>query len=917
MREIEVVLSHEGAELTRMVVPPGEYIIGRGEGAAIRADTPLISRKHACLTVDKDECFLQDLGSSNGTFVSGESIADSTRISEGQRIGLGNVQMEIRDVSHTEGTQATIRRHLPDAVLSGGRYSVSKEIARGGMGAILQAQQAAMKRRVAMKVMLNAQNESDVLRFIEEAQITGQLEHPSIVPIYELGVDEQEQLFYTMKLVRGITLRKVLELLGKEVAETVKKFPLPVLLTIFQKTCDAIAFAHSKNVIHRDLKPENIMLGDFGEVLVMDWGLAKILSKSEGQIGPLGIERTMVASARTGGDIDGTMDGTVMGTPQYMAPEQARGEIDNLDGRADIYALGAILFHILYLRPCVSGRTAMEIVDKVQRGELDWTKPRIEVPESLMAITRKALALAPEDRYQHVDALQRDIEAYQSGFATSAEERGAWKELKLWVRRNRNMATGVAAVLLVGVTFGGRAVVEGRRAEREAVRAIAEAARANDALDALRKTAPTFADQARIFSDQGRFAQGLEQINAAVALSPDNPQFLLAKAEILQASERWNEARIAFGQARKAGAKSAYLDENERISSEVVAAAAANQEVPPNAWVVLASSYRAQKRGSAYLAISASKNLSTNGGEFLAAWQAKLNAFLGQSAPKFAVGDAGSLFLSCQGTVVSSLEPLRGCPLSGLNVSYTTVTDLEPLAGMPLRWLDISGLRISDLKQLRGLHLRNLKARDLSTLVDLSPLAGMPLTSLELKVGLENSRSPRIVDLTPLKGAPLVHLDLERMNVDSIEPLRGMQLQGLAIGDTLVVDLSPIEGAPITSVTLTRTKVANLEPLRNAPITVFNAYGTEIEDLSPLSGKALDIVNVGGCKKLRDLSVLVACPTLREIMLPPNGENIEKFRGHPQIQRISYAGNSLTGQPSMTAAEFWKEFDAKKAGPKR
>ncbi len=127
-----------------------------------------------------------------------------------------------------------------------------------------------------MKVMLDSADEADVLRFIAEAQITGQLEHPNIVPVHELGVDENEQPFYTMKFVRGITLRKVLELLATGTAGPVKKYPLPALLTIFQKVCDALAFAHSKGVIHRDLKPENIMLDDFGEVLVMDWGLAKI-----------------------------------------------------------------------------------------------------------------------------------------------------------------------------------------------------------------------------------------------------------------------------------------------------------------------------------------------------------------------------------------------------------------------------------------------------------------------------------------------------------------------------------------------------------------------------------------------------------------------------------------------------------------
>src|SRR5580658_4108114 len=146
------------------------------------------------------------------------------------------------------------------------------------MGAILDAREATTERRVAMKVMLDGSSPDDLTRFVAEAKITGQLEHPSIVPVYELSVDENGQPFYTMKMVRGITLQKVLQLLAQDVSATVKKYPLPVLLTIFQKVCDAIAFAHHKAVLHRDLKPENIMLDDFGVVLVMDWGLAKRLN---------------------------------------------------------------------------------------------------------------------------------------------------------------------------------------------------------------------------------------------------------------------------------------------------------------------------------------------------------------------------------------------------------------------------------------------------------------------------------------------------------------------------------------------------------------------------------------------------------------------------------------------------------------
>ena len=404
--QTEVILRHEGLELARVTLPPGEYVIGRNPDVEIHADTPLISRRHAQLTINYDHLLLEDLGSSNGTFVAEQSITEATRLFPNQGIRLGpDIVLEVRrERAPSEPgvslapVQDAVRRALPEEVLTHKRYAIGQQVARGGMGAILAAQQQALQRPVAMKVMLDNADPGDALRFVEEAQVTGQLAHPNIVPVYELGVDEQDQLFYTMKMVRGITLKKVIELLAEGIEATVKKYPLPALLTIFQKACDAIAFAHSRGVIHRDLKPENIMLGDYGEVLVMDWGLAKILGQSAASNG-----HGSIATARTNsGDFGSTMAGAIMGTPAYMSPEQARGEIETLDTRSDIYALGAILFELLHLRPAVTGRDPMAVVDKVAQGTVDWTgaqnqgspcacfAPRC-LPESARARPRGAL----------------------------------------------------------------------------------------------------------------------------------------------------------------------------------------------------------------------------------------------------------------------------------------------------------------------------------------------------------------------------------------------------------------------------------------------------------------------------------------------------------------------------------------------
>ncbi|MEQ1851434.1 MAG: FHA domain-containing serine/threonine-protein kinase [Chthoniobacteraceae bacterium] len=396
-----------------------------------------MSRKHAKLTINFDNAFIEDLGSSNGTFVADRKIAESTRLFPNQAIRLGSVTMQLRRLKASGGPEslsphaAAVRRYLPPDYLRELQYDIGGVIAQGGMGAIVDAQDKLLRRRVAMKVMLQTGSQTDLLRFIEEAQITGQLEHPNIVPVYELGVDEQDQVFYTMKLVRGITLHQVLHLIETGVAETVKKYPLPALLTIFQKVCDALAFAHSKGVIHRDLKPANIMLGEYGEVLVMDWGLARVSGRNEASgVEP---ERTLVRSARQdeGAEMM-TMAGMVLGTPQYMPPEQARGETDHFDARTDIYSLGALLYHILTLEPPIQGEDVQQMLQSVvdgkvapqvashgqRRVESSRALPHIpggKIPEALAEVTRKAMALLQEDRFQTVKELQSAVQGYQIG----------------------------------------------------------------------------------------------------------------------------------------------------------------------------------------------------------------------------------------------------------------------------------------------------------------------------------------------------------------------------------------------------------------------------------------------------------------------------------------------------------------------
>jgi hypothetical protein len=333
------------------------------------------------------------------------------------------------------------------------RFETREELGRGGMGVVVEAFDRALKRPVAIKHMQSL-SDADLARFAREAEITALLEHPGVVPIHDAGRGPDGLPYYIMRRIDGEPLEQVVA--KKPFAERIARVPNMLA------ACDAVGFAHSRGVIHRDLKPANILIGPFGETLVIDWGLARLITDEA------------VSMTTRNSDAQLTRVGSVAGTPGFMAPEQARGE--TLDARADVYALGATQFYVLAGRPAISASGGTEMIEHVARGrEPEWERLPEETPPELHAIIAKAMAFERDARYRDASELAADLRRYVSGQFVGAYRYGVAEQIAMFVRRHR-AAVAVAAialaVIIVGAVFSVRRILderdEARRAQRDA-----------------------------------------------------------------------------------------------------------------------------------------------------------------------------------------------------------------------------------------------------------------------------------------------------------------------------------------------------------------------------------------------------------------------------------------------------------------
>lgn len=649
------------------------------------------------------------------------------------------------------------------------QYIIGQLLARGGMGLVLNAKDLNCRRDVAMKIMSEnrAASPQQILRFITEAQVTAQLQHPSIVPVYELSVGPNDEVFYTMKLVKGHTLVDIVSKLAAGDPEYTAKFSLLKLLNIFIRVCEAVAYAHSKGVIHRDLKPDNIMIGDFGEVLVMDWGLAKIMPRDgipnvndgNGEL-PDDDAIDSIATDGTTKKSMQTLDGQIMGSPGYMPPEQALGRKDDVDQRSDVYALGGILYNILTLRSTITAAGIKAIVAQIVAGQF---APPVEfndaesfphcpdgkIPYSLSAVAMKALDAQASNRYDSVQDFQADIERYLGGFATSVEDPDFLDLVKLMIKRRKRefIWAGVSLILMIALTTGFMVkIVEAKNLAEENLRKF------------------------RAEQDARQTVSKLLMVNAIEELGKANPQ-----QKDLRYHPTLTDQAFALS-----------LADNPKLTS-----------IRPLRNVPL---IRLDLSGTGVTDLSATAAMPLE-------------------------------WLSVAGTPVANLSPLKDKRLRYLDIANTKVEDLSVLRGMPLHTLILNGIRKLDPEVIGALPLKNVRIDgaqmvyideilrlplDEFGIVDASQKLLPKISALKLNSLYLHGRD--VEDLSALNGIQVKSLTLDSARVRDFSPLRSLALDQLRIVNSFIKDIQFVKDLPLVELQLEKCyQLTDLTALASCP----------------------------------------------------------------------------------------------------
>jgi eukaryotic-like serine/threonine-protein kinase len=508
---------------------------------------------------------LASLGSAGGIAADlGQSVTDHEIL-----VSIAQVTTAFQNDPHANQAHPTV-----DFIPGGVRYQKVRDHAKGGLGIVFVARDKELNRDVALKEIKPeyADHVGSQARFLIEAEITGGLEHPGIVPVYGLGHYDDGRPYYAMRFIRGDSLKEAISSFHHDPA--LKKDPgaralaLQKMLRRFLDVCNAIAYAHSRGILHRDLKPDNVMVGRYGETLVVDWGLAKALGRSGESDKPSPLDSTFLNPSSSGSAE--TLPGSVVGTPGYMSPEQAGGRLDLLGPASDVYSLGATLYTLLTGRVPFADKELHEVLRKVERGE--FPRPRVAAPwldPALEAICLKAMALSTEARYASPRVLAEEIERWLADEPVAAYREPLTRRARRWAGRNRTaLATATTAALVAITLLGGFAWQ--RMAQRQRTDASARASL--DQADRIAAEARSSGDLSSWIKAVAEARRAQDQLDSGGG-SDSLLRAAKAKLEALQAEEngRRNDLRMIadIDEARMGGAnlKDGHFDADARLDA--------------------------------------------------------------------------------------------------------------------------------------------------------------------------------------------------------------------------------------------------------------------------------------------------------------------------------------------------------------
>ncbi len=845
------------------------------------------------------------------------------------------------------------------------KYRAHNILGAGGMKVVIQSDDINACREVAMAISKDSSEES-YERFLNEARITASLEHPNIVPVHEIGTSRTGAPYFTMKLVHGCTLEHILKKLKEKDPEYERKYPLRTLLEIFLKICDGIAFAHSKGIIHLDLKPDNIQVGDYGEVLVLDWGLAKKIDEEQpdGEETP---EIPLLKATRM------TMDGIVKGTPEYMAPEQAAGRNSRRGRRTDIYSLGTILYSMLTLEKPFAGENTQEVIRNVLDGNI--LPPHMSaaagrhIPQALEFVIYKAMERNPARRYASVADLKADVVSYMNGYATVAEDAGFFTNLLLWLKRKKVQIYVVCSLILtflISAAFLGThlyyrqqeklvygTVVRARLAAEQTIAGLEERIHKESTSEWKLKFEDVFSDVylydrwgfflgKDAFLSMNQAKRYVKNVPAGIRIFSGPAGLNMIFRENLAASEMRLLIELSWEDFKQGSMMMVSLN-NDNFESGYLFAVIPGE-----------NPYMAVLRGSSHEvladhSINFEKNeickfdmillpensgttlkMSFNGRELIHYRDPRGRSVVSRDVAPCVMSFAKSSLTLRSVKLMSLGTPIkvdlldiasRQLRKGNYDVAKELYIEAEESASSPeRRMLAAEGLRLSTL-------LANYKSR----IPDWNMRLAQVWPGASFSIGIEpegfalTASGAMIDDLSVLRDMPLSTLVLSDAGIRNLDSLRKMKIRKLSLIRCAVSDFSPLEEMKLHSLrldslpvrffpelktpTLKQLELVNcglesLEFLRHLKLESLDVSRNGIRDLSALKSMPLKRLDVGG-NRVESLSPLSEMP-LSELNIAENRVvSLEPLRGKKLFVLIA-SGNRIADLSPLTGMPLTK-----------